>query len=219
MRLHLKKLLTNNTYLNRMKKLLAFSIFAVSLFVFPSFGQSGLGIKGGVNLTTISTDAGSFKNNIVESYANRTGFVFGIYGRIGDKLYLQPEVMVASKGGEISINNQNYKVKYTDLDIPLLVGFKVIKTFRIMAGPVASIKVSEDETLRNALKNVTGNPDDAFANASFGYQAGVGLKLMGLDLELRRQGSLTDVSAQIPNEPKFSQRASGWQFTVGIKIL
>lgn len=203
----------------RMKKLSIFSILAVLLFALPSLGQSGFGIKGGLNLTTISTDAGSFKNNIVESYDTRTGFVFGVYGRIGDKLYLQPEIMMASKGGEISINNQNYKVKYTDLDIPLLVGIKALKTLRIMAGPVASIKVSEDETLRDALKNVTGNTNDAFANASFGYQAGVGIKILGLDLELRRQGSLTDISAKIPNEPKFSQRATGWQFTVGIKII
>ena len=204
----------------RMKKLSIFSILAVLLFALPSLGQSGFGIKGGLNLTTISTDAGSFKNNIVESYDTRTGFVFGVYGRIGKKnAYLQPEVIVASKGGEISINNQNYKVSYTDIDIPILVGVKIAKTLRIMAGPVASIKVSEDETLRDALKNVTGNPNDAFANESFGYQAGVGIKILGLDLELRRQGSLTDISAKIPNEPKFSQRATGWQFTVGIKII
>lgn len=187
--------------------------------------QSGLGIKGGLNLTSISTNAGSFKNNIVESYNTRTGYAFGLFGRIGDKVYLQPELMVSTKGGEVDVfpvggsSSQTVKVKYTDIDVPLLVGVKPLKFIRIVAGPVASFKVSEDETLRDALKAYTSNGNEAIKNATFGYQLGVGVKLLGLELDLRRQGSLSDISALNLSGDKFSQRSAGWQFTVGIKLL
>lgn len=191
-----------------------------------SFAQSGLGIKGGLNLTNISTDAGSLKSNIMESYENRTGFAFGFWGRLGDKFYLQPELMVASKGGELAVvpvgggTPQTVKIKYTDLDVPVLIGFKPLKFLRVMAGPVASFKLAEDDKLRDVLKNYANDPDRAFADASYGYQVGVGVKLLGIELDVRHQGSLSEISAlNLPNEPMFSQRARGWQVTAAFKLL
>jgi hypothetical protein len=191
-----------------------------------SFAQSGLGIKGGLNLTSISTDAGSLKDNITESYESRTGYAFGIWGRLGDKFFIQPELMVASKGGELDIipigggNPQTIKIKYTDLDLPILIGFKPLKFLRIMGGPVASFKLTEDDELREVLKDYTNNPDQAFADATYGYQVGVGIKVLGVELDIRHQGSLGDISTlNLANEPKFSQRAQGWQVTAAFKLL
>lgn len=208
-----------------MKKASFFALLFVVTAV-SAQAQSGLGIKGGLNLTSISTDAGSFKNNIIDSYDTRTGYAFGIFGRLGNKVFLQPELMVSTKGGEIDVlpigggSTQTVKVKYTDIDVPVLVGVKPLKFVRIVAGPVVSLKVNENDSLRDALKGYTNDFDQAINDATFGYQLGVGVKLLGLELDLRRQGSLSDVSAlNLPNEPKFSQRSAGWQFTVGIKIL
>jgi len=200
-----------------MKRLMWVGFFFVS---FASRAQFDLGIKGGVNISYLVTDAGSFQNNIKESYATRTGFAFGVYTRFGKKLYLQPEVMLASKGGEIIVDNQAYKVKYSDIDIPVLVGFKPLSFLHVVAGPVASLKVSEGDSFRDAVSNYTSNPEEAFAKSSFGYQVGVGVKVLGIQLDLRRQGSLSDVSIlNIPNEPRFSQRARGWQVTASLNIL
>lgn len=186
----------------------------------PSFAQFDLGIKGGVNVSSLVTDAGSFRDNIKESYATRTGFAFGVYTRFGKKLYLQPELMLASKGGEIVIDNQTYKVNYSDIDVPVLVGFKPLSFLHIVGGPVASLKVSEGDSFREAISNYASNPDEAFAKSSFGYQFGVGVKILGIQLDVRRQGSLSDVSIlNIPNEPRFSQRARGWQVTASLNIL
>lgn len=208
-----------------MKKL-SISLLCLTLISTVSFAQSGLGIKGGVNLTNITTDAGSLKNNIMESYETRTGYAFGLWGRLGDKFYIQPELMVSSKGGELDVvpigggSPQTVNIKYTDLDVPLLIGFKPLKFLRIMGGPVASFKLTEDDKLRDVLKNYANDPDQAFADASYGYQLGVGLKILGIELDVRHQGSLTDISAlNLPNEPKFSQRAQGWQVTAAFKLL
>ncbi len=207
-----------------MKKLLAF--FCLCLISMAGFGQSGLGIKGGVNLSNISTDAGSLKGNIQESFATKTGFVFGAWGRLGDKVYLQPELLVATKGGSVEVRPvgggapEVIDVKYTNLDIPLLLGFRPLNFLRVMAGPVASVKLSEDMKLKDALAEYTSDTGDALAQSTWGYQLGVGVKVLGLDIDLRREGGLSDINVlNFQNTEKFSQRQNGWVLTLGLKIL
>lgn len=204
----------------------AILLICLTLSSTVSFAQSGLGIKGGLNLTSISTDAGSLTSNITESFENRTGYAFGVWGRLGDKLFLQPELMIATKGGEINVTPaggglpQAVDVKYTDLDVPILIGFKPLNFLRIMGGPVASFKLAENESLRDALSSYTSNVGDALENATYGYQVGVGVKVLGVELDVRHQGSLSEISAlNLTNNSKFSQRAQGWQVTAAFKIL
>ncbi len=208
-----------------MKKL---CVLLLCLTVFPavSFAQSGFGIKGGLNLTNITTDAGSLRSNIQESYATRTGYAFGIWGRLGDKLFIQPEVMIASKGGELNVvpvgggSPQTVKIRYTDLDVPVLIGFKPLKFLRVLAGPVASLKLSENDKLREVLRGYTNDPDRAFKEATYGYQAGVGVTILGIELDVRHQGSLGSISAlNLANNAKFNQRTQGWQVTAAFKLL
>lgn len=209
---------------NTMKKLIFFGLFA-TIFSLNSQAQSGLGIKGGLTFNKVYTDAGSLKNNIQQSLDTQTGYVLGVFGRIGNKIYLQPELMVANKGGSIDVitlsgGSQKIDFKYTNLDVPLLLGFKPVKFLRVMAGPVATVNLSSDQKLRDALRDYASNIDDTFKQATFGYQVGVGVKLLGLEIDLRKEGSLSDISMlNLQNNSKFSQRASGWQLTIGMKII
>ncbi len=207
-----------------MKKLLA--VLLLSMAGFTAFAQSGLGIKGGLGLTNVYTDAGSLKGNIQQSLDTKTGFVFGVWGRLGKKLYLQPELLVASKGGKVEVTPlgmstpQLVDVKYTNLDIPILVGFKPLNFLRVMAGPVASVKLSEDKKLKDALGDFTSNTGDAFASSTWGYQFGVGVKLLGIEIDLRREGGLSDINVlKFKDNANFSQRPAGWQLTLGFKII
>jgi predicted DNA-binding antitoxin AbrB/MazE fold protein len=208
-----------------MKKV--FLAFAALLTAHFTYAQSGIGIKGGVNLSNVYTDAGSFKNNINQSLDTKTGWVFGVWGRLGNRFYLQPELLASTKGGKVVFTPSGsgasptiVDVKTTYLDIPVLVGFKPVKFIRLMAGPVASIKLREDEKLLEAIKTYSNDTDEAFEKMSYGYQLGVGIKVLGLELDLRKEGSLTDVSSiKFNNNEKFNQRLNGWQFTVGFKIL
>ncbi len=209
-----------------MKKLIFLSLFA-SFFAMNTNAQSGLGVKGGVTFNKVYTNAGSLKANLQESLDTRTGYVFGAFGRIGKKLFLQPELVVANKGGSIDVVKigtnipQTINFKYTNLDIPILVGYKFLNRIRVMAGPVATLKINEDQKLKDALQGyVASGIDNAFNQSTFGYQVGVGVKVLGLEIDLRKDGSLSDISMlNLQNNDKFSQRASGWQLTIGMKIL
>lgn len=206
-----------------MKK--ALFVLATLLVIQNSYGQFKLGIKGGVNVSKIYTDAGSLKSNFNESLDTKTGYAFGVYARLGKKLYLQPEVMFATKGGKVDYipsgggNPVSVNIKTNNIDIPVLIGYKLFNRLRVNAGPVASIKINEDGKFLDELRNVTSNPDEAFEKATFGYQAGVGIKLLGFDIDLRKDGSLSDISSKQFDGNQFSQRLSGWQLTIGRKII
>ncbi|AFK04671.1 hypothetical protein Emtol_3543 [Emticicia oligotrophica DSM 17448] len=201
-----------------MKKIAVITLFSLFGLFTNTFAQKNfqLGIKGGVTFNQIYTDAGSFGKNISQSYDTKTGYVAGIWTRFGDKVYLQPEVLLAQKGGTIDIQGQKLKFSYNNLDVPVLVGFKFLRIFRINAGPVASFKLSEDQKLKDALKDLTSN-DETLKNAALGYQLGVGVKLLGINFDLRKVGSLSEVSALNLSNNQFKDK--GWQFTVGFKIL
>lgn len=202
-----------------MKKITVLTLFALLGVFTNTFAQKGfqLGIKGGVTFNQVYTDAGSLGKNISESYDTKTGYVVGIWTRFGDRVYLQPELLLAQKGGTIDIQNVGkVKFSYSNLDLPVLVGFRFLKIFRVNAGPVATFKISEDQKLKDALKDLTSN-DNAIKNASFGYQLGVGVKILGINLDLRKVGSLSEISTLNMSNNQFKDK--GWQFTVGFKII
>ncbi|CAH0994633.1 hypothetical protein EMA8858_00745 [Emticicia aquatica] len=202
-----------------MKKITFLSLFAIICLASSTYAQKGfqLGIKGGVTFNQITTDAGSLGKNISQSYDTKTGYVAGIWGRFGNRVFFQPELLLAQKGGTIDIQNVGkVKFSYSNLDVPLLVGFRVLKIFRVNAGPVATFKLSEDQKLKDALKGLTTS-DNAIKDASYGYQLGVGVKILGINLDLRKVGSLSEISSLNMSNNQFKDK--GWQFTVGFKII
>lgn len=193
-----------------MKKILSL-IIILSITSVGAFAQ--FGVKAGVNLTKISTDAGSFSANVEESLKNRTNFAFGVWARMGKTIYLQPEFIVASKGGEVVVDNNPIKATYTDIDVPVLLGLRVVPFLRLNAGPVASFKIAEGKAFGEAIKDP--NTKDTFKDAKFGYQAGAGVTFGGIDIDVRYLGSFGNVSSV----DDLKQKSSGWQVTAGLKLF
>lgn len=187
-----------------------------------SFAQFSLGIRGGVNLSQLKTDnTQSIGVNLQQSLDTKTGYVGGIYARIGSKLFVQPELIFSAKGGSVNIlkngTSQTVAIEYTNFDVPLLVGFK-IGPLRLNAGPMASFTVSNNG-LDEALKSVSSNLGESFKKASYGYQAGGGLDIGALSVDLRYEGSLSEISALRSSNINFSQKGNLWQLTLGLRLL
>ncbi len=184
--------------------------------------QFSLGIRGGVNFSQLKTDnTQSIGANLQQSLDTKTGYVGGIYARIGSKLFLQPELIFSAKGGSVNIlkngTSQTVAIDYTNFDVPLLIGYK-FGPIRLNAGPMASFTVSNNG-LDEALKSVSSNLGESFKKASYGYQAGGGIDLGSLSVDLRYEGSLSEVSALSSSNINFSQKGNLWQLTLGLKIL
>jgi hypothetical protein len=194
-----------------MKKLIL--IFATVFCTQAAFAQFDFGIKAGLNLNKIHTDAGSLNANYKESLDTKTGFSAGIFARIGDKIFLQPEVLYTERNGKIeAVTGGIYDVKFKSVDVPVLVGFKIFEFLRVNAGPVANIKLSESGKLKDDLNQ------EAFKNATFGYQAGAGLSFGPIDIDVRKDGSLGSISSKHFQDQKFNQKLDGWQVSLGLRF-
>src|SRR5476649_2213643 len=157
-------------------------VLSVLLLIAVSIGakaQFSLGIKGGVNYSTINSD-----NLRTSSVA---GYQAGLFARIGGAVYLQPEVYLSSSGGQFDSNDNTYsgKVTFTDLNIPVLVGLKFGPknlNFRVMAGPTFISTLSRNENFSNGFNT-------AYNNSTLGYQAGAGVDLGPITADIRYQGA------------------------------
>ncbi|MGA0558783.1 porin family protein [Larkinella sp. VNQ87] len=214
-----------------------------------TFAQFSIGIKGGVNLSKftmgdfvttrlnangtpqVNVSGQVIRDNLRESFDSKTGWAYGIYTRFGRNLYIQPELLVSSKGGSFEIvrdvdgqpTKETVSIRTTNFDVPLLLGLKG-GPIRVVAGPILSFRVSDDQKLRDALRDYTsGSLNNALARASYGYQLGVGLDLGRFGIDVRREGSLSDVSAvNLGNDAdseQFSQRLKSWQVTLAMRLF
>jgi hypothetical protein len=224
-----------------MKKILLFA----SLTILPalSFAQGGfqIGIKGGVNLSkltfgdfiktgtnangspTVGVDGQTFRSNLNDSFNSKTGTSFGIYTRFGRNLFLQPELLYSTRAGQFGIirngQTETVTVTTTSFDVPVLVGIKG-GPIRVMAGPVVSFRVNDNQKLGEALSQYTnGTLNDAWAKAYYGYQIGGGLDIGSFGLDVRHEGNLSDIAEIKDNSGKFNQRLKSWQITLAYRLF
>lgn len=232
-----------------MKKVLLLA--ALTALPALSFAQFSIGVKGGVNLSKLSfgnvlsvnrlnangtpavtVNGQEVRDNFQQSLNSRTGTSFGIYTRIGGNLFVQPEVLYSTKAGSFDIVRANadgtsvkesVNVNVTSFDVPVLLGIKG-GPIRVMAGPLVSFRVNNNQGFNNALKQyTTGTLNDAWAKAYYGYQVGVGLDLGGFGIDVRREGSISDVAAidlgPAGNAQAFNQKLKSWQVTLALKLF
>ncbi len=223
-----------------MKKILLFA--SLALLPALTFAQGfQIGVKGGVNLSklsfgdfvktganpngspTVGVDGQTFRNNLSDSFDSKIGTSFGIYMRLGSNLFIQPELLYSTRSGQFGVirngQTETATITTTSFDVPLLLGIKG-GPIRIVAGPVASFRINDNQSLGNALQQYTqGSLNDAWSQAYYGYQVGGGLDIGSLGLDVRYQGNISDV-AQIENSAgKFSQGMKSWQVTLAYKIF
>jgi hypothetical protein len=141
--------------------------------------------------------------------------------------------LISTKGGTFDIiQNDNDQpvtkqvdVRYSSIDVPILIGLKG-GPFRINAGPMASFRIGENQRLKDAFKYYTsGSVNDALSEAVYGYQFGAGLDIFGVSIDVRREGTFTDIatfkvnSQSAGSSSTVRQKLTSWQVTVGIKLI
>jgi hypothetical protein len=155
--------------------------FAISMAV---QAQLTVGIKGGIGASNVEVD--EVRNNPwqYKDSENITGYHAGVFTRLQILgLFVQPEAVLSSTGGKVDIFNDQTaetsteKFKFTRLDVPLLAGINLFSVARVQAGPVASVLLS--------AKQEGKTMDDYLQETDWGWQAGVGVDISRLTLDLR----------------------------------
>jgi hypothetical protein len=197
-----------------MKKLILFLLILFSAQVM--YGKFHLGIKVGYNASKISTNIDTVKDGF------KSGFQIGAFARIGNRFYLQPEIYYTTQGGVFTSNASNWKqnVKIGSIDVPVLVGFQIIKgdfvNLRILAGPVASFVVNKtvEEGGTSTQKVTSGD----LRSVNWGLQAGAGVDVWMLTLDVRYQFGLNQLVKEVQNW-NFDSKNNVWVVSLGIKIF
>jgi hypothetical protein len=185
--------------------LIVIALFATEL----SYSQFALGIKLGYNASKLSTDLDSIKSSF------NSGFHVGVFSRFGKRLYVAPELQYTLSGSTLSTNDWKQKVTVGSVDVPVLVGFKIIHsdfiTWRIELGPQASFVVNSKI---KDINSVAGPINDASLNSVNWYVlAGTGIDILFLKFDIRYQYGLNQL---IQDAGTYQLDTKGQMFVVSL---
>lgn len=195
--------------------LIALSIFGFSAAQAQVPGLA-LGVKAGYLYSTMPTSISGITNK-----NGRSGYQFGVFARIGNKTFLQPEVNYEGQSGTISYNTNSTTgtatgtstLKFNRLDIPVLIGHKFVTlplfNFRGYIGPDFGFKTNASNNRPNNF-----NPNDYnFKTSTVGGILGVGVDVGALTFDARYNLGFTQVNKG------FDSRLNSFGIAVGFKFL
>jgi hypothetical protein len=157
-----------------------------------SFAQSTqprLGIKAGVDLTSITTTT---SGSSTTKYNYRAGVQVGLFAefQLSKQFSVSPQFLFTQKGGNEGVTSSSfgsltsagsYKVQINYLDIPVLFIYKVQPKLVLCVGPQVGLLLSQKTSYTN---NIGGVPQSfaitstaGFRKAPIGGNVGVGYKV------------------------------------------
>jgi hypothetical protein len=204
-----------------MKRILIFLalVFCVSAI---SYGQFALGLKIGYNANKLSANLDTVKSQF------NSGFHVGIWTRIGKRIYVAPELQYTMNGavftneGNLATNNWKQKITIGSVDVPVLLGFKIIHskaiTWRIELGPQVSFITN---TKISDLNSVTGPIESSsFKSVNWYILGGTGIDVLFLKFDIRYMYGLNQMIQDVQTATaSFDSRNQMFAVSLGFKIF
>ncbi len=171
-----------------------FFVIGILFVAHTAQAQFSFGIKGGLNSQTVKPEdiiigSGDTAFNFGVDKI-KFGTQFGLYARIGNKFFFQPELIFNSNKvnyviGESSVGEVVKNEKYQYLDMPLLLGVSA-GPFRFHGGPVGHYFLSS----RSELTDFDGYAA-RFKQMTWGWQAGLTIGRGRLSADIRYEGNFS----------------------------
>ena len=203
-----------------MKKLIVTSLIA--FFAFNLFAQVKFGLRAGFAAGLQDVNEVQLGNGDTLGLTDiKGGIHFGVVSQIQiSKFFIQPEVLFNSNTANYTLSSDKdengvrniLKERYNNIDVPVMMGYKT-GSLRLQAGPVGHVHVSNTSDLLNRDGFM-----DAFKSMTYGYQAGIGLDIWKLMVDIKYEGNFTDFDEHIQFDNmnvELSDAPKRWVFTVG----
>ena len=176
---------------------------SISLFAQQNKSSFRIGIKAGLSTSDIDVNA---LNILDEGGTDRLSLAvkdakYGLHAGIVlraqiNKFLIQPEILFNSNTVDYTVEdfdnsdmvNNVLSEKYQYLDIPVLLGFK-FGPLRLQGGPVGHIFLDSSSDFFD-LNDI--NYRQEFENMTIGWQAGLGLDIWSVMIDLRFEGNFTN---------------------------
>ncbi len=207
-----------------MKKLILVAIASFFLVQVSNAQLFNYGIKGGIGFSSLKMEDITGISDGSDVYDLVTGdgvmgYHVGFQTRINiAMIMIQPEIYFNAGGGTVEQvveggATEILDVKFNRIDIPLLLGVK-LGPARLNVGPVGSFVISETTDLTEL------EPDfELFSSAmTWGFQAGLGLDISKISLDVRYEGSLSALGESFSvggTDFPLDARPSQWIISLG----
>jgi hypothetical protein len=169
-----------------MKKTLLMVAFATVTAISFAQTDSKFGVKAGLNYNA-NGDYFESASAAAKNPSRNVGYHIGFFGQIGNNVYLRPELVYTSTKSDY--DNDDFKMQ--KLDLPLLLGTKVIGPLHVFAGPAFQyiLDTEYDGITISDVKN----------DFTVGVNIGAGLNLGKLGIDLRYERGFSDNEATFIN--------------------
>ena len=203
------------------KTILLAALAMVSLTALAQSG-SGFGINAGLNYSQ-NGDL-SFKQvqsageDLIAGSDGKVGYHVGFYGKLDmPKIYIRPELIYTKTKSSYDVDGGSNDYDVSKLDLPVLLGYKLIGPVHIFAGPAFQYILSND--LEDA------ELDDLKNDFSVGAHIGVGVTLGNIGLDVRYERGFSEneaafISDNVTNEieGRVDSRPSQIIFGLSLKL-
>lgn len=197
-----------------MKKLILLSAFITTAFLVnaqtPGFT---LGPKVGATFSKYSYDFEDMKTEATNT------FHWGAFVRLGEKVYIQPELLFMKRSGTLlnnAFSDGEQRIDLRTIDIPVLLGVRVadfkLTNVRVFAGPVGTMVIDRSVELEDWQDAI--NEDDV-RGATWALQFGAGVDVLVFTVDLRYELGMGDFSEL----EDYSLKNNLVTLSVGWKIL
>lgn len=170
-----------------MKKTLLIAVFALIGITASAQKDSGFGIKGGLNYNG-NGDYFESVGDVANEPEHSIGYHVGVFGKIKLlRLYVRPELVYTKTKSDYEVSS----FEMSKLDMPILVGVKIVGPLHIFAGPAFQyILDSEFDGIGiNEIEN----------DFSVGFHFGAGVNLGKLGVDIRYEKGFSDNEARFVN--------------------
>ena len=158
-------------------------------FLFCSVEQQARSFTGGLSVgaSTTSVNFSNLNNSFTNTIKGKNiiGVEGGIFERISfGRVFIKPMLLVSYHTGTIDFYNNNGTINRSDFDygkvvVPVLFGIKILKFFRLEAGPVYNWIYNSDYSYDNIIK---------MEASGFGYRAGANIEIKRINIGFTYQG-------------------------------
>ncbi len=189
--------------------------------------QISFGPKIGYNTSKLSTDKSDIKTDLKNS------FQFGLFLRLGSKIYVQPEINWLTQGGvfkkpgtEGNLSPFKQEIEMKTVQVPALLGYKLLNlkvaNVRAFAGPVASFVTNKTIDSDDGQGYIEPIEQADLKDIIWSAQIGVGADVMMFTLDIRYNIGLSKVIGDVEYQDQtltFDSKTSGFNVSLGWKIL
>jgi hypothetical protein len=205
-----------------MKKTIFTAVFTLVSFIAMAQKDSGFGIKVGVNYNQNSdlrfADLQAVGEDLIAGSDGKIGYHVGVFGKLDfPKFYLKPELLYTKTQSSYNIENVDRVYDVSKIDLPVLLGYKIIGPLSIFAGPSLKYILNQD------LEDVELN--DVEDNFTVGLQSGIGVNLGNIGIDVRYERGFTSneatfIDSNITNvtDARIDARPSQIIFGISLKL-